>query len=59
MGWLHENHRAVDALFGGGLFESAPDGGGLLEAKADVLVGCLSGCFCGWLAASVAAFVAG
>ena len=49
MGWLHENHRAVGALFGGGLLKSAPDGGGLLEAKADVLVGCLSGCFCGWL----------
>ena len=49
IGWLYENHRAVGALFGGGLLESAPDGGGLLEAKADVLVGCLSGCFCGWL----------
>ena len=39
----------MSALLGGGLLESAADDGGLLEAKADVSVGCLSGCFCGWL----------
>ena len=33
----------------GGLLESATDGGGLLEAEANVSVGYLSGCFCGWL----------
>ena len=57
MGQLHENHRAVGALLGGGLLESAVDAGGLLKAEANVLVGCvqglLVGClsdyFCGWL----------
>ena len=47
MGWLHENHWAVGALLGVGLLEFAADGGGLLEAIADVSVGCLSGCFYG------------
>ena len=42
IGW---NHWAVGAL----LARSAADGGGLLEAEADVSVGCLNGCFCGWL----------
>ena len=39
----------MGALLGGGLLEFAADGGGLLEAIADVSVGCLSGCFYGWL----------
>ena len=39
MDWLHENHWAVGALLRGGLLESAADGGGLLGAEADVLVG--------------------
>ena len=39
----------MGALLGGGLLEFAIDSGGLLEAEADVSVGCLSGCFCGWL----------
>ena len=38
----------MGALLGGGLLESATDGGGLLEAEVDVSVGSL-----------VAAFVAG
>ena len=38
------------ALLGGGLFEFATDGGGLLKAEADVSVGYLNGYFCGWLA---------
>ena len=39
----------MGALLGGGLLESAADGGGMLEAEADVSIGCLSGCFYGWL----------
>ena len=39
----------MGALLGGGLLESAANGGGLLEVEADVSVGCLSDCFCGWL----------
>ena len=39
----------MGALLAGGLLESAADGIGLLEAKANVSVGCLSGYFCGWL----------
>ena len=39
----------MGALLAGGLLESVADGGGLLEAEANVSVGCLSGCFCGWL----------
>ena len=39
----------MGALLGSGLLESAADGGGLLEAEVDVLVDCLSSCFCGWL----------
>ena len=39
----------MGALLGSGLLESAADGGGLLEAEADVSVGCLNGYFCGWL----------
>ena len=49
MDWLHKNHWAVGALLGGGPLESATSGGGLLETKANVSVGCLSGYFCGWL----------
>ena len=43
MSWLHENHRVVGVLFGGGLLESAANGGGLLEVEADVSVGCVQG----------------
>ena len=39
----------MGVLLGGGLLEFAADGGGLLEAVADVSVSCLSGCFYGWL----------
>ena len=39
----------MDALLGGGLLESAVDGGGLLEVEANVSISYLSGCFCGWL----------
>ena len=31
----------MGALLGGSLLESATDGGGLLEAEVDVLVGCV------------------
>ena len=39
----------MSALLGGGLLEFATDGGGLLEAEANVSVGCLNGCQCSWL----------
>ena len=39
----------MGALLAGGLLESAAEGGGLLEAKANVSDDYLSGYFCGWL----------
>ena len=39
----------MGALLSGGLLKSVANGGGLLEAEVDVLVDCLSSCFCGWL----------
>ena len=39
----------MGALLVSGPLEYATGGGGLLEVEADVSVGCLNGCFCGWL----------
>ena len=56
MGWLHENHWAVGALLGGGLLESAADGGGLLKLKQMFQLAVCRVCL---LAALVATFMAG
>ena len=56
MGWLHENHWAVDALLSGGLLESTVDGGGLLKLKQMFQLAVCRVCL---LAVSVAAFMAG